>query len=58
MDSGGDVQVWNDEGNMVVTLLLGTQKNSGVYNRILEDFSRNFENNWSFHGIELERDKI
>ena len=43
---------------MMVTLLLGNQKNSGVYSRILEDFSRNFENNWSFHGIELEGDKI
>jgi len=58
LDSGGDVQVWNDEGNMVVTLLLGIQKNSGVYGRILKDFGRYFENHWSFHGIELEGDKI
>jgi hypothetical protein len=58
LDSGGDVQVWNDEGNMVVTLLLGIQKNSGVYGRILEEFGRYFENDRSFHGIELEGDKI
>jgi hypothetical protein len=43
---------------MLVALLLGTDKNSGVSSRILEDFERYFENDWSFHGIELEGDKI
>jgi hypothetical protein len=43
---------------MLVAFLLGTDKNSGVSSRILEDFGRYFERNWSFHGIELEGDKI
>jgi hypothetical protein len=42
----------------VVRLLLGIQKNSGVYGKILEEFGRYFKKDRSFHGIELEGDKI